>query len=548
MEIQPKKAIWLYADLEESAIGTRSRLADELCGIAVLTRTVERLLKVTEFDLVTIFCPADQQGRVKSFVPDSDRIIVHGLSDSVKSLAIKYRRWALESWRGGLGELCQFDENRVSREMIQFGIENKHHVIMVCPADAPLIDPELIDNVARHYEDNKDQMRFVFCQAPPGLCGCIYRLDMIHEIDLAGMTVGNLVAYDPNSPHSDQIVHECTYKVAKKIYYCFNRFIADNWRSWQLLEKLIESNEIDELVAEIITEQANALTLDKASVCPREIEIEITTSPSVRYSGYPHCPADRSFLARRADEMSLDEFRSIVNQFSGYDDLLLTIGGFGEPLAHNDIIEMVKYAKASGVYGINIETDGLKLGKDMTDKLIEAGVGVVTVWVDAWEDSTYKKVKAREDLSVELVNGNIRYFIEKAKGTDSIVVPAMTKTRSTLADMEPFYDQWRRAGALSIIFGYDYYCGYSEDKSVMNMCPPSRSRCNSLFRDMMILADGDLVLCRQDYAGQMRIGNVVTGTAIELWHSQQVEQVRNDHLAGDYDRCEMCGKCRQWFR
>ncbi len=208
---------------------------------------------------------------------------------------------------------------------------------------------------------------------------------------------------------------------------------------------------------------------------------------------------------------------------------------------------MVSYARKSGIYGINIETDGLLLDKSMSEQLIAAGVSVVTVWLDGWDSPTYKLAKAT-DSEIEPVKANVDYFIEKSHGTDSIVVPAMTKTMATLVDMEPFYDQWRRAGAISIVTGYDYYCGFSDDKSVMNMCPPARSRCNSLFRSMMIHSDGNVVLCSQDYAGMCILGNVFADSIIDIWHSETIKKIRADHLAGEFAICQLCDCCRHWFR
>ena len=140
-QTEPVKAIWMYADLEISPIGTASRLAEPMQGVPVLTRTLNRLLKVTEFDVIVVFCPESQADDIKHLIPASDRIMVQPLTQPVKSLAAKYRKWSLSSWRGGLGELTCFDEDKITREMIQFAAKNNQSVFINCPAAAPLIDP-----------------------------------------------------------------------------------------------------------------------------------------------------------------------------------------------------------------------------------------------------------------------------------------------------------------------------------------------------------------------------------------------------------------------
>lgn len=48
------------ADLETTPLGTRSRLADELDGAAILRRTVERLLAVQRVERVFVLAPSGQ--------------------------------------------------------------------------------------------------------------------------------------------------------------------------------------------------------------------------------------------------------------------------------------------------------------------------------------------------------------------------------------------------------------------------------------------------------------------------------------------------------
>ena len=118
-----------------------------------------------------------------------------------------------------------------------------------------------------------------------------------------------------------------------------------------------------------------------------------------------------------------------------------------------------------------------------------------------------QRLKAGEDCFGEIVT-NVENALDMAQGADAVIVCSMVKTRETFADMEPFYDEWRKRNAISIIKGYNDYCGFTEDENVMNMCPPARFPCNSLMRQMMILADGSMVVCAQDFEGSTIFGNV----------------------------------------
>ncbi len=546
MSGQVKKAIWIYADLEVSPIGTRSRLSDELAGKPVLKRTIDQLCKTTEFDVITVFCQNASKDEVITLINTTDeKVEVVGINSPVKSKYIKYRKWSIECWRGGVGEYTQFDEDAVSPEMVNYGIDSKHNVVMICPAASVLIDPELLDGMARHYDEHRDEMRFIFSQSPPGLCGCMYRLDLLHNIVQSGLSIGNVIAYDPESPHSDHIAHECTYKVGENIYSCFSRFIADNWRSTVLLNEILDTYENVPGAVELVS-FANKKTQSGVYEFPREIEVEITSNPSLRYSGYPHTVKDRSSWKCSRSDMQFDIFKSIVDQCRDYDDLCLTIGGFGEPLLHSQLVEFSSYAKQSGIFGVNIETDGMNLTPELCGQLIAAGVDIITIHIDAWEEATWSNAKNQHGGFGQVIS-HAKSAVEMAKGSDTIIVCSMVKTRETLADMEPFYNEWRKLKGVSIIKGFNDYCGFIEDENVMNMCPPARFPCNSLLRQLMILADGTISACPQDFEGINVCGNVSEDSLKSVWVGGKCAAMRQNHFGGIFTD-ELCKNCKEWFR
>ena len=58
----------MYADLERSTLGTRSRVAEEIAGEAVLRRTVGRLEGAKRLDEIVVFCPESQREDVRALL------------------------------------------------------------------------------------------------------------------------------------------------------------------------------------------------------------------------------------------------------------------------------------------------------------------------------------------------------------------------------------------------------------------------------------------------------------------------------------------------
>ncbi len=67
-------------------------------------------------------------------------------------------------------------------------------------------------------------------------------------------------------------------------------------------------------------------------------------------------------------------------------------GGFGEPLAHPDIMEMVAQAKGLGA-SVELITNGTMLTRDRSEALIEAGLDLLWVSLDGAKPESYADVR-----------------------------------------------------------------------------------------------------------------------------------------------------------
>ena len=102
----------LNADLNETPIGTRSRLAEPLAGVPILRRTVERLTRCKGLEHVVVTFPQAQANRVEPLLADTPAVL-RPRADSTppyRALVRAARKWSLDAWRGGLGGSNSFDE------------------------------------------------------------------------------------------------------------------------------------------------------------------------------------------------------------------------------------------------------------------------------------------------------------------------------------------------------------------------------------------------------------------------------------------------------
>jgi hypothetical protein len=234
-------AIWV--DLEDSPLGTRSRLADELYGTPVLRRTLERVLRCKHLDAAHVLCLTRDAQRVARLVQGVPvKIETHAAGPAPYAELVRAgRSWGLDSWRGGIGGLTVFDEDLHVEALAALAQREGAAAVVSIAAAAALIDPGLIDALIQHYRENVDSARMAFVQAPPGLAAVVLARDLLAELAPTGQPVGALLAYHPDRPMADLTGREACYRASAEVIAASGRLLADTRRGFDRLRTLIES-------------------------------------------------------------------------------------------------------------------------------------------------------------------------------------------------------------------------------------------------------------------------------------------------------------------
>lgn len=125
---------------------------------------------------------------------------------------------------------------------------------------------------------------------------------------------------------------------------------------------------------------------------PRTVVVEITTRCNLSCT---HC-FRRSAVEFKELDMSLEDFRTIVDNAvnSGVRRIVLT--GWGEPTINRYIVEMLKYAKSKGLE-VALNTNGTEL-TNLINEIIEIGVDEIYVSLDAVDIELYEMIRRLGDL------------------------------------------------------------------------------------------------------------------------------------------------------
>lgn len=548
----------VVTDLERNRLGGPSHAARELAGRPVLAHTAARAANIEQVDRVVVVCPKGQEEAASALLGKTEAVVFgheDGIDDPFTPMRRAARKWAIGSWRGGLGGATCYDELLGSKAIAAAMKEHAADAAVLLGGDWPLHDPALSSAVLELHLKHPQAMQMVFNQSPPGLSGIVVGRELAEQFAATpGSGIGALMAYHPRRPQADPIGKDFCIQIPPQVRNCGRRFIYDIACARRLLEAVaaelgakLDDADAASLVAAVAKIDENQP--DEVRGLPRQVSLELTPR---RLASGPLVP--QSFVRLDRPDMPTETALRVIEQLEELPGALLTLGGLGDALLHEGWAEVVSAAAEAGILGICIETD-LLVEQDVLAKLLDLPVDVVSVRLNADNAATYAKVMGCQRF--EEVHRNVVWLLNErnrrageGKGRMGVpwIVPRLVKTPDTLADVEGFFDRWTYFAGWAVIEGPPPGRGPSgdlrPDVSVLQMAPPRRRPCRQLARRITIHSDGQVALCDQDWLGTSPVGDV---SALPQT-LKQLHAAAAKHDAGQWDQLPLCGGCREWHR
>ena len=534
----------IAVDLERSPIGTRSRLADGLLGRPVLRRTVERVIRTKSLADVYVLCPANQAAKVRPLLEGLDvKLETHDVGPAPYHALVRASRiWGLGGWRGGVGSLCAFDEDLHAPLLDALAKRTGADSLMSIPAAAPVIDSEMLDAMTRHHEENREAARLTFVQAPPGLGAFVINREVLAELVRIGLPPGAIITYQPANPAPDPTGREACYRAPIEVIEAQGRLLCDTDRGTARVRRLLEAGG-ESFNSLAICNWLSTNEMHRVEALPQEIEIELTTDDAMTDACLLR---PRGAAVGRRGPISLDIIRRIIDGIAGDDGLRIVLGGFGDPCRHPQFGEICRLFRQSTAAAIAVRTSGIHMSEANEEALFETPIDLVEVTLDAAGAETYARINGLD--AYEAVVSRLERWVSRRTTQQRVlplIVPSMIKANETLDDLNSFVDTWQRRLGTLLVTGYSHHAGQRPDRAVLATTPPQRDVCRRVFARTLLLADGRLTTCDQDFAGRQSVGNLAETSLQELWQDARALQDIRENTCG---QAPLCAKCDQWHR
>lgn len=529
------------ADFQVAPPGTRSRLRDALFGETVLRRTLRRVAAAGRLGGVHLVVKAEEETPAREAAAGLPvKVETHQAgAPPWQTLVASARKWSLDAWRGGLAGATVFDEHLNPWVLEALARREGADAVAAVPAAAVLLDPALLDAMIAHYEKVRADVRMTFTQSAPGLSAPIYATALLADLARTCQPPGRMMAYRPAEPQRDMVMQPCYYSPEPPIAYATGRLLADTDESLRRIQSIGDLPEAVAVSRWLVEHRHDTGPL------PAELEIELTTDDPLRATTL----RPRGDAIGRRGPMDPALFERLIDELAARDDARVVLGGFGDPLLHPSWPALVGRCRQAGIFGLAVRATAVHLDERAVQALVENRVDVLNVLVDAASTGTYAKVH-RADLFEQVMANIERVFTAHRDSRQPLplVVCEMAKTRDTMDEMERFYDLWVARSGSAVIVGPSHYAGQWPDLAVMRMAPPGRFACGRIYHRAMVLADGRLTVCDQDYRGEHAAGSLAGSRLADLWRGEALRAVRDGHLGGRYDGMPLCPRCDEWHR
>jgi spiro-SPASM protein len=326
---------------------------------------------------------------------------------------------------------------------------------------------------------------------------------------------------------------------------------CDSKRNLLLAERLAAAGVHDEASAlDVIPKRLDLLRSLPAFI---QVQVEDGCPQACSLCPYPSLGGD---ILKRRDFMPRERFADLMDQvveLSG--DAVIDFSLWGEPSLHPDIGGLVDEALGRDGLSLIVETSGLgwdaalieRLAADYAGKDGTSGAERLN-WVvslDAYSPELYARLRGPGYQEARL-------FAERLVGLFPRSAYLQTvRARDNEAELETFWRGWKARTEHVIVQKYSRFAGLLPERKVADLSPLTRKPCWHIKRDMAVLLDGTVPLCRDCARNEIVLGNAFSSrhgladawTAGEAYHRAHIESC----LGRGAPYPEPCAACDEYY-
>ncbi len=255
------------------------------------------------------------------------------------------------------------------------------------------------------------------------------------------------------------------------------------------------------------------------------------------YCPYPRFGGD---ILKKSGFMPVESFSRLLKKISAFcGDAVVDISLWGEPSLHPQIFDVVTAALDEPGIELVIETSGIGWQPGIFSR-IRSSREKQPRWIvslDASNAETYRPLRGEGFAEAHRTAEELMGLFPGRAWVQAV------RMKDNEEDLEAFFRTWKARTENVIIQKYDAFGGALPDRKVADLSPLKRFTCWHLKRDMAVLIDGTVPLCREDLGSSVRLGNALEDDLADIWDAAR--GTYRAHLSGKYPG--ICAACDEYY-
>lgn len=272
----------------------------------------------------------------------------------------------------------------------------------------------------------------------------------------------------------------------------------------------------------------------------------------------PFCPTGHPKLidetGRFQGVMKLPLFKKIIDDLAEFERPIKVLRMYkdGEPFLNKNLAQMIRYAKDSGrVEYIDTTTNGSLMTPERLAPVLEAGLDKINISVDGMNREQYLKFTGF-DFDFDRFVDHVKW-LDANKGNCEVVIkiPSELITEAQRQEfLDTFGDYCDRIFIENFApcwpeFDVEKHTGIKITQGIYQQPVTPTDTCPYIFYSISVNADGLVSSCFLDWGRKLLVGDVGQTSLRSIWHSPEMNALREQHLKGNRAENPVCSQCGQ---
>jgi len=278
----------------------------------------------------------------------------------------------------------------------------------------------------------------------------------------------------------------------------------------------------------------------------------------------PLCPTGRLEAGRRGELMSLDLFKTAVDELAPW-AYKVNLFNWGESLLNPEVYDMIAHARAQGLSTHLSSNLSLPISDDQIDQLLDSKLHFLCLSIDGATQEIYEHYRRRGKLDLVLENARRLVKRRNARGLKYPLIEwqfipmrhnehEIEDARALAAEMgidrfrcipvglpfgAPNLDELREEW-----FPRGVNDGHTEGGVEISSNEQSRSSCSFLYRYWMVNPDAKVSPCCVVSGAKYDFGDLGSGSFNDIWNNAKYRSARSQYIHnGNIEVPTVCDGC-----